>query len=151
MYRILSNKQLTLRAQKYASHLLGIQSYKLKHLRPDDFSWHRETINYMHTLAEKADGRLLPHPTKANEVISAVTDASNIYKEFECWIFFENRIGLNFYGYDFGAFLGSLFRLDKSYDAQLAFTDPDFIISLSDDEHAIEMHIIRSALPSKNI
>lgn len=30
-------------------------------------------------------------------------------------------------------------------------TDPDFIISLRDDEHAIEMHIVRSALPSKGI
>ncbi|KAB5619254.1 hypothetical protein F7234_22355 [Pseudomonas putida] len=105
----------------------------------------------MHTLAQKADGRLLPHPAKVHEVISAVIDASNINKNFECWLFFENKIGLNFYGYDFGAFLGSLFRLDKNYDAQLAFTDPDFIISLSDDEHAIEMHIVRSALPSKNI
>lgn len=148
MDRSLSNKLLTFRAKQYASCLLGAESYRLQNLLPEDFCWHRETINFMHSLTQKTDGILLPKPARTDDITKTIMNASNVKNTFDCWIFFENQIGINFHGHEFGDFLKSLFHLNKSYDIQLAFTNPDFMISLNDEEHFIEIHIIK---PSKKL
>lgn len=133
-------KLLLLKARKFADNLKGTDSVSIALLDKDAFLWHRDELKMANAIDNKNERVCFKQPVAEDKLIDTVISLLNIGEHFLCWLVYEGRCGIFVRGNDFHLFLSSIFRLNNTHDVSLIFESPDRIISISDNEHDVDIY-----------
>ena len=139
----LKDKLNLFRAKDYATKLDGISSFNISFLHDNEFIWHRKMLMEINKIDNIIKKKVFNLPINRNVLVSEVESILNIKKDIICNMFYYGDICISFYVENFSNFILSLFSINKTYDFSLAFTSPDRVIALSDNEYDIYLYYIQ--------
>ncbi|ARJ42537.1 hypothetical protein B1H58_11200 [Pantoea alhagi] len=136
----LQNKLNLTKAKSYATKLNGVTSFKISLLHEDDFVWHRKMLKEINKIDNFIERKSFNIPLNINSLISLFASTLNVQKNINCNIFYVGEVCISLCVEDLSAFILSLFSINGTYDFSLAFTSPDRVIVLSDNEYEVEFY-----------
>ncbi|EGN3009122.1 hypothetical protein ACUVOY_005157 [Escherichia coli] len=138
----LEDKLNLIRAKDYASQLNGVTSFDVSFLRKNDFMWHREMLMAINKTDNIIERRVFNLPLNINDLARDVESTLNVKKDILCNIFYNGDVCISLHVENFSNFILSLFSINETYDLSLAFTFPDRLIVLSDNEYDVQLYYI---------
>lgn len=138
----LKDKLNLFRARDYATKLDGVSSFNVSLLHDNEFIWHRKMLKEINKIDNDIKKIFFNLPINRNILAREVESILNIKKDIMCNMFYSGDVSIFFYVESFSDFILSLFSINRTYDFSLAFTSPDRVIVLSDNEYDIHLYYI---------